>query len=173
MYEFLWMNLWPRQTCGPQSAGLPRMRKRYVLADSAVRVQTLEQRTLIAAGYTKLAGPNPVAGDLFGNGWATMLSNGNVVIVVSGDRSVADSVGAVCLYGSVDDHLIRTLKGSTTGDQVGSSRFAVLQNASFAVIIPNWYNNSVTDPGAVTWVNGTQTAQSHRILWIHRRTARH
>ncbi len=83
-----------------------------------------------------------------------LLANGNFVVADPGFDAPggAADVGAVSLY-RADGGLIYTLRGTSTGDQVG--RFvAVLSNGNFVVTSPDWDNNGIFDAGAATWCSG-------------------
>lgn len=101
----------------------------------------------VAAAQIDIQGPP--GSTRFGEG-VTVLPNGNIVVL---DPSAAGGVGRVHLY-SPTGSLISTLAGSNTSDNIGSEGVVVLSNGNFVVVSPNWYNNTVVNAGAVTWVNG-------------------
>ncbi|GAB2831321.1 T9SS type A sorting domain-containing protein [Ferruginibacter profundus] len=93
------------------------------------------------------------------------LTNGNYVVTdpLYDDGAVTD-VGAVFLYNGITHTIISTLKGSHTGD-VGDNGFWLtgvakdciigLSSGNFLVLSRYWDNGTITNAGAVTWVNGT------------------
>lgn len=89
------------------------MRRGKLPSAVAVEVSRLESRTLLAAAYPELVDPTPVAGDFFGWSGATVLTNGNVVVVDAGDDTGADNAGAVSLYNGATGSLISILRGSS------------------------------------------------------------
>jgi len=85
----------------------------------------------------------------------TVLPNGNIVVVDSAADApgpIAD-VGAVYLYRPTGV-LIRTLRGTTAGDRVGSGGVTVLSNGNYVVRSPVWDNGAVVNAGAVTFGSG-------------------
>jgi hypothetical protein len=107
---------------------------------------------LEAQGGTKVDILGPAGSGPFGSN-ITVLSNGNLVVIDTGfDLSgpTVTDVGAVYLY-DPDGNLISRLRGSTSGDAIGSSGIRELSNGHFVVISPNWDNGGVVDAGAVTW----------------------
>ncbi len=85
-----------------------------------------------------------------------ILSNGNYVVTdpLYDEGAIAD-VGAVYLYDGATHAQLSILKGSATGDQVGSGVIRALPNGNFVVSSPNWNNETLIKVGAVTWRNGT------------------
>jgi hypothetical protein len=103
-----------------------------------------------AATQVDIAGPS--SSGRFGSS-ITVLPNGNFVVVDPSYDQLSPpvaEVGAVYLF-NPNGHLISTLHGSTTNDQIGSSGINVLQNGNFVVSSANWNSNR----GAVTWGSAT------------------
>lgn len=95
----------------------------------------------------------PQESGTFGN--VFVLSNGNYVIIdISYSEGPVTQVGAVYLYNGSTHQLISTLKGSTTGDQIGNGGITRLSNGNFVVNSTIWNNGAIADAGAVTWCNG-------------------
>ena len=94
-----------------------------------------------AATQVDIAGPS--SSGKFGDS-ITVLPNGNFVVVDPTydllSPPVTD-VGAVYLF-NPNGHLISTLHGSTTNDQIGSSGITILQNGNFVVISASNWNGS-------------------------------
>jgi hypothetical protein len=105
-------------------------------------------------------GPNivgPVGSGQFGYS-VTVLLNGNYVVTDPFyDEGPVSNVGAVYLFNGITHAVISTLKGSTAEDHVGgaSNGIIALTNGNFLVITPTWDNETATDAGAVTFVDGT------------------
>ena len=77
------------------------------------------------------------------------LSSNNSVISSPGDSFAAVGAGAVYLFSDANGALLSTLRGSHTGDAVGT-KVQTLSGGNFAVLTPNW-NGSM---GSVTFGNG-------------------
>ncbi len=102
---------------------------------------------------------NDYAGsDASGSNKITALQNGNYVISSKGwDKGTALNAGAITwgdgLGGTVGAiSASNSLVGSKTGDQVGS--VTALPDGHYVVCSPLWNNGSLTNAGAVTWLNG-------------------
>jgi hypothetical protein len=111
---------------------------------------TLLLALALPASAAQIDVPGPPGSRTFG-WYVTVLPNGNIVIQ---DPSAGDSFGgAVYLY-SPAGTLISTLRGSTSGDDVGYQPIIVLPSGNF--LVPNlfWSNGSAQRAGAVTWVDG-------------------
>ena len=101
---------------------------------------------------TKADIPGPAGSGAFGNN-IRVLSNGSLLVIDTGfdlTGPTVSNVGAVYLYDS-DGVLISSLRGSTSGDAVGSGGVLELENGNFVVISQNWDNAGVENAGAVTW----------------------
>lgn len=109
---------------------------------------------LLAAGSAQAVQftiPGPNGSGAFGT-TVTTLSNGNIVVTdpsFDAPGPILD-VGAVYLY-RPDGMLISTLRGSTTGDQVGSRGVVVLADGNYLVRSPAWDNAPLANAGAVTF----------------------
>lgn len=92
----------------------------------------------------------------------TELTNGNIVVAKpNADIGSLANVGSVSLYNGSTGALISVVTGSTASDQVGAS-IVTLPNGNFLIRSVNWdcqaslgCSGSVTNAGAVTWVNGS------------------
>ena len=104
------------------------------------------------ATQTNIAGP---AGSVLFGSSVALLPNGNIVVAdPRWSNGSAEEMGAVYLYTSAGQ-LISTLTGSSADDHVGA-QIVVLANGNFVVGSPDWNSSgTVTNVGAVTWVNGT------------------
>lgn len=78
-----------------------------------------------------------------------VLPNGNIVVV---DSSWHAGRGAAWLY-SPHGQLISGLKGSQSGDSVGSGGITIVGD-DFVVASPQWRNGTKERAGAATWVDG-------------------
>jgi hypothetical protein len=107
---------------------------------------------IAAAAQIDIVGPT--GSDEFGR-QVLLLPNGNFVVTdpFFDEPGGAADVGAVHLY-QRDGVLMYTLRGSSTGDQVGNAGITVLSNGHFIVLSPNWDNSGIFDAGAATWCNG-------------------
>lgn len=94
--------------------------------------------------------PNPSPGNGFGT-VVLSLTNGNVVITAPYDDAGGTNAGAVYLYNGSTGALISALKGSNTGDQIGSDGVTALTNGNFVVQSSNFDGGK----GAVTFANGS------------------
>ncbi len=100
------------------------------------------------------------ANDMVGSGRATILSNGNFVVVSHNwHNGAAAEAGAVTwinattgLSGIVSS--ANSLVGSATDDGVGGG-VVILNNGNYVVRSFNWNNGAATRAGAVTWCNGS------------------
>src|SRR5262245_9391519 len=72
-----------------------------------------------AVSFTEFVDPNPAPGNQFGSTIVT-LSTGNVVITSPFDDFGGTDAGAVYLFNGATGALISTLRGSHTGDMIGS-----------------------------------------------------
>ncbi len=118
----------------------------------AIAASCITGTTLVYAAQIDIVGP--LGSGEFGK-QVYLLPHGNFVVTDPGfDASGgAADVGAVYLY-RADGGLIHTLRGSSTGDQIGSLGITVLSNGHFVVSSPDWDNVGVFDAGAATWRNG-------------------
>lgn len=94
-----------------------------------------------------LTGPSGSVG--FGQN-VQFLANGNLVVVESGSGA-----GAVHLLSRFGTRLA-SIRGSGSGDQVGSGGIVELPSGDFLVFSPEWANGSMVSAGAVTLVSGNQ-----------------
>lgn len=100
------------------------------------------------------------ANDMVGRGRATILSNGNFVVISHNwNNGAATNAGAVTwinattgLSGVVSS--ANSLVGSATDDGVGGG-VILLNNGNYVVRSFNWNNGAVLKVGAVTWCNGS------------------
>lgn len=100
------------------------------------------------------------ANDMVGSGRATILSNGNFVVVSHNwHNGAAAEAGAVTwinattgLSGIVSS--ANSLVGSAIDDGVGGG-VVILNNGNYVVRSFNWNNGAATRAGAVTWCNGS------------------
>ena len=93
------------------------------------------------------------------------LANGNLVVVdPEFDHLGNSNVGAVHVYDGATLNLLSTITGSTVNDSIGNGfsntvpGIVVLEGSSnFLIVSPDWdrASSSLTDNGAVTWVNGS------------------
>lgn len=96
----------------------------------------------------------PAGSGKFGTNIVT-LSNGNYVIAdPEYDEGPIEDVGAVYLYNGITHELISTLKGSTTGDQIGTEILPLSDNL-YAVTSITWSNGTASEAGAITWCSST------------------
>ncbi|MFO1006479.1 MAG: cadherin domain-containing protein, partial [Planctomycetaceae bacterium] len=99
--------------------------------------------------------------DQVGTGGVTALPNGNYVVNSHyWNNGSTYQVGAVTLgngatgtTGAVSP--ANSLVGSTSYDYVGYSGITVLANGNYVVGSSSWDNGSISDAGAVTWVNAS------------------
>ncbi len=119
-------------------------------------LETLEDRTLPAGGYTQinLVDPNST-GSFDAPPAVSSLPNGNIVVAVPDDTvdGVANA-GGVYLYSGSTGALISALTGSHTGDEIGSNGITVLKSGNIIVESSSWNGGM----GAVTWINGVTGA---------------
>lgn len=94
---------------------------------------------------------------LFGSS-VTVLSSGNYVVYdpAWGSDGV-DNVGAVFVYDGETDQLLSTLTGKSVND-THHSHIVPLGNGNFLFVTPYFDHQGVTDVGAVTWVDGSESA---------------
>jgi hypothetical protein len=100
-------------------------------------------------------------GDNVGYLCAAALSNGNYVVsspywdngTVTDVGAVTWGNGAIGISGTISP--ANSLVGNVTGDQVGAWGAASLTNGSYVFKSGYFDHDTVTDAGAVTWVNGT------------------
>jgi hypothetical protein len=100
------------------------------------------------------------ANDHIGNGYITVLKNGNVVIGSpfwhNGGAANAGAAtwinGSTGLQGAVS--AVNSLVGVLDGDEVGSA-IRALSNGNYVVLSPNRRSGTKTNAGAVTWGNGS------------------
>jgi hypothetical protein len=105
----------------------------------------------IIAQQTDLKGP--AGSEQFGK-TTTVLPNGNFVVTDPYyDEGAITNVGAVYLYNGNTLAVISVLKGSKTGDNVGSSGIKVLSNGNYVVVSSSWDGPSAANVGAVTYCN--------------------
>ncbi len=128
--------------------------RRATLASATCCAMLSGAGTLQAATFPEFVDPHPAPGNQFG-ATVVALSRGNVVITSPYDDAGGTDAGAVYLFNGSTGALISTLRGSTAGDQVGSSGVTVLANGNYVVCSLNWDNGAVVNAGAVTWGNGT------------------
>ncbi len=97
----------------------------------------------------------PSGSEKFGT-QVTVLTNGNYVVSdPKFDDNGNPDVGAIYLYNGKTHTLISTLKGASANDHIGEKwTILPLSNGNFIVLSSNWDNGSITDAGALTWVNG-------------------
>ena len=102
-----------------------------------------------------LLGPDGTLG--FGSS-VTVLSSGNYVVYdAAWSRDGVDNVGAVFVYDGETDQLLSTLTGKSANDTHMSS-IVPLGNGNFLFVTPHFDHQGVTDAGAVTWVDGSESA---------------
>ena len=109
-------------------------------------------------GAAQIMIDGPVGSGLFGSR-VTVLPNGNFVVTdpnFDGPDGALD-VGAVYLYRPTGE-LLSTLRGSSTGDEVGLGGVTVLANGNYVVLSPNWDNGNAIGAGAVTFGSATSGA---------------
>jgi hypothetical protein len=98
--------------------------------------------------------------DKVGSGRATVLSNGNFVVISHNwNNGAATNAGAVTwinatagLSGVVSS--ANSIVGSATDDGVGGA-VVLLNNGNYVVRSFNWNNGAAANAGAVTWCNGS------------------
>ncbi|QDT41429.1 hypothetical protein Pan241w_14900 [Gimesia alba] len=117
------------------------------------QIEYLEDRTLLTAAFPEFIDPNPSADNGFGD-TVVVLSTGNVVITSPYDDAGGTDAGAVYLFDGATRGLISILRGSTSGDKVGSDGVTVLSNGNYVVSSPYWDNGSIVNAGAVTFGDG-------------------
>ncbi|MCW1883267.1 Ig-like domain-containing protein [Luteolibacter flavescens] len=102
------------------------------------------------------------ANEALGSSSITVLANGNLVIAnpswTNGSVANAGAVrwceGSTASTGPIT--AANSLVGTTSGDRIGSAGIIAIPNGHFIVASPEWnLSSSVSDVGAVTWVNGT------------------
>lgn len=104
--------------------------------------------------FFQFVDPNADTGSFGGN--IKTLSNGNIVIADTGDDFAVSNAGAVYLFDGATGGLISTLRGTSSGDQVGSHGIVELTNGNYLVDSNTfWDNGGVSNAGAVTWASGT------------------
>lgn len=118
------------------------MNKKYILLSLVI----LLLNTITAQSTQTIKAPSGVLN--FGKK-ITLLKNGNFV-VTSGN-----SKGSVSLYNGRTLQLISSLAGSTSNDRLGSDGIIPLKNGNFIVFSPYWDNGTITDAGAITFIDGT------------------
>jgi hypothetical protein len=94
-------------------------------------------------------------------GTVIALSNGNYgVAAPQWDNGATTNVGAVTL-GNGTSGTVGTLTaaialiGSTSGDNVGQTPFALTGNGNFVTRTTAWHSGALASVGAATWINGT------------------
>ena len=106
--------------------------------------------------------PNEGIGSGFGRE-ILVLSSGNIVVAkTKDDLGAITDTGSVYFYNGTTRQLVSTLRGSTTGDTIGSGGLLETANGDFVVLSPNWDNTAVPPPsppisvdaGAATWCSG-------------------
>lgn len=94
--------------------------------------------------------------DHVGSNGVTVLENGNYVVISSswhgGTGAVTWADGTTGITGVVSSE--NSLVGASTGNEIGSRGILELTNGNFVVFSPGFDNGSVSNTGAVTWVNG-------------------
>ncbi|MDF1744236.1 MAG: hypothetical protein P1V19_11135, partial [Gimesia sp.] len=103
----------------------------------AYQVELLEDRTMLAAGFSEFVDPNPSTDNGFGD-TVVALSTGNVVITSPYDDAGGADAGAVYLFDGATRELISTLTGSTANDNVGRDGVTVLSNGNYVVRSSEW-----------------------------------
>lgn len=95
----------------------------------------------------------PVGSGTFGSG-VYVLTNGNIVVTDTGyDEGQIVDVGAVYLFHGGTKQLISKFTGSHKSDKIGLN-ISTLNNGNFVIHSELWDNDTITDAGAFTWVNG-------------------
>ncbi|EEB77555.1 hypothetical protein GPB2148_1288 [marine gamma proteobacterium HTCC2148] len=88
----------------------------------------------------------------------TVLSSGNYVVYdPAWSSDGVDNVGAVFVYDGETNQLLSTLTGKSWEDTL-HSHIVPLGNGNFLFVTPNFDHQGVTDVGAVTWVDGSESA---------------
>jgi len=101
--------------------------------------------------------PNEGIGSGFGRK-VLALSTGNIVVTKEKDDlnppTITDT-GTVYFYNGTTRQLVGALRGSTTGDTIGSGGLIETTNGDFVVLSPSWNDPSpITAVGAATWCSG-------------------
>jgi hypothetical protein len=88
----------------------------------------------------------------------TVLSSGNYVVYdPAWSSDGVDNVGAVFVYDGDTNQLLSTLTGKSSEDTL-HSHIVPLGNGNFLFVTPYFDHQGVTDVGAVTWVDGSESA---------------
>src|SRR5262245_9019399 len=129
---------------------MPRCRPRRL---RPLRLEPLEPRHVLAAGFAEFVDPHPVAGNEFGKS-VLPLSTGNVVITSPHDSAGGTDAGAVYLFNGRTGSLISTITGSHANDEIGHSGVTPLKSGNYLILSPFWNNGTTMGVGAVTFGNG-------------------
>src|SRR5262245_16932280 len=100
-----------------------------------------------AASFSEFVDPNPSPGNQFG-ATVVALSTGNVVVTSPFDDAGGADAGAVYLFNGSTGALISTLRGSTDGDNLGSTGVTALSSGNYVIGSVNWDNGAIVDAGA-------------------------
>ena len=93
----------------------------------------------------------PGRSESFGS-FLTLLPNGNYVVCDPGfDDGLLQNVGAVYLFNGKTNSIISSIKGSSSGDEVGDGGIKVLANGNYVISSEDWSNGANRSVGAVTW----------------------
>ncbi|SIO62603.1 Cadherin domain-containing protein [Singulisphaera sp. GP187] len=117
-------------------------------------LEPLEARLNLSAAFPEFVDPHPVVGNQFG-AVVVPLSTGNVVITSPFDDAGGSDAGAVYLFNGANGTLISTLRGSHSGDNVGSDGVTALGNGNYVIASSGWDNGTTFNAGAATWGSGT------------------
>lgn len=117
-------------------------------------LEPLEARLNLSAAFPEFVDPHPAAGNQFG-AVVVPLSTGNVVITSPFDDAGGADAGAVYLFNGANGTLISTLRGSHSGDNIGSDGVTALGNGNYVIASSGWDNGGTFNAGAATWGSGT------------------
>ena len=88
-----------------------------------------------------------------------ILDNGNIVLAIPYDSTVASNAGAVHLYNPYTKTVVASFYGDTASDQLGRTSITALGNNNFVIASSADDVNSVSDAGSVMLINGATGAQ--------------
>ena len=106
----------------------------------------------------EITDPNAAAGNRFGYR-TVILDNGNIVLAIPYDSTVASNAGAVHLYNPYTKTVVASFYGDNANDYLGNTSVTALGNNNFVIASSADEVNSITDAGSVMLINGTTGAQ--------------
>ena len=107
----------------------------------------------------EITDPNAAAGNRFGYR-TVILDNGNIVLAIPYDSTVASNAGAVHLYNPYTKTVVASFYGDTASDKLGNTSVTALGNNNFVIASKSDDVNSVTDAGSVRQIDTTGTQVS-------------